>query len=310
MIGITLGDPGGIGIEVALKALSTFKESFLVFGNNKAIKYYSRKLNLKIPKTIKMVDIKGSFNIGKVSKTNGKIAYESIIEAIKAAKKGLCKAIVTAPINKKALHLAGFEYPGHTEIFAKNFSCQDYAMMMVSSEMRIVFLTTHVPISLLPSLLSKELIIEKVRLAAKHLRYYWDLQKPSFGILGFNPHAGDNGLFGKEEEAIIKPAIKELQEDGFDIEGPFPADSYWNFQNKDCTIALYHDQGMIPFKMKSYGEGVNVTIGLPVPRTSPDHGTAFNIVGEGVANPNSMRKAIELAVKMANVDIPDSNILS
>ncbi len=310
MIGITLGDPGGIGIEVALKALSTYRKSFTVFGNKEAIKYYSQKLNLKIPETVKIVDIKGNFNMGKVSKTNGRIAYESIIEAIKAAKKGLCEGIVTAPINKKALHLAGFEYPGHTEIFAKNFSCGNFAMMMVSPEMKIVFLTTHLPLSSISLSLSKELIIEKVRLAGKHLKFYWDLRQPSFGILGLNPHAGDNGLFGREEEEIIKPAIRELQEEGFNIEGPFPADSYWNSQSKDCTIALYHDQGMIPFKMKSYGKGVNVTLGLPVPRTSPDHGTAFDIAGKGIANPNSMKEAIKIAIKMADVGTSDINILS
>ncbi len=301
MIGITLGDPGGIGIEVAFKALSDYKESLTVFGNQKAIKYYSQKLNLKIPEAVKIVDIKGNFNMGKVSKKNGRIAYVSIVKAIKAAKEGSLSGIVTAPINKKALHLAGFEYPGHTEIFAENFSCKNFAMMMVSSGMKIVFLTTHLPLSSIPLLLSKELIIEKVRLAEKHLRDFWDLRRPSFGILGLNPHAGDNGLFGNEEKEIIIPAVKELQEEGFDIEGPFPADSYWNSQSKDCTIALYHDQGMIPFKMKNYGKGVNVTIGLPVPRTSPDHGTAFDIVGKGVANPGSMKEAIKIAVKMANV---------
>lgn len=301
MIGITLGDPGGIGIEVAFKALSDYKESLTVYGNQKAIKYYSQKLNLKIPKAIKIVDVKGNFSMGEVSKENGRIAYKSIVKAIKAAKEGYLSGIVTAPINKKALHLAGFEYPGHTEIFAENFSCENFAMMMVSSGMKIVFLTTHLPLSSIPLLLSKKLIIEKVRLAEKHLRDFWNLNRPSFGILGLNPHAGDNGLFGSEEKEIIVPAVKELQEEGFDIEGPFPADSYWNSQSKDCTIALYHDQGMIPFKMKNYGEGVNVTIGLPVPRTSPDHGTAFDIVGKGIANPGSMKEAIKIAVKMANV---------
>ena len=310
MIGITLGDPGGIGTEVALKAISTYRKSFTLFGNKKAIKYYSQKLDLKVPETVKVFDIKGDFDIGKISKTNGRIAYRSIMEAIKAAKEGLCEGVVTAPINKKALHLAGFNYPGHTEIFAENFSCSNFAMMMVSSEMRIVFLTTHIPLSSLPSLLSKELIIEKVHLAEKHLKFYWNLQRPSFGILGLNPHAGDNGLFGREEEEIIKPAVKELQEKGFNIEGPFSADSYWSSQSKDCTIALYHDQGMIPFKMKSCRKGVNVTLGLPIPRTSPDHGTAFDIAGKGVANPNSMEEAIKIAIKMADVGTTNINILS
>lgn len=309
MIGITLGDPGGVGIEVVLKALSDFERDFILFGNKKALEYYMEKLGLKISKTIKIVDVKGNFSVGKVSKTNGKIAYQSIIEAIKAAKQGLCRAIVTAPINKKALHLAGFEYPGHTEIFAENFSCRDFAMMMVSDSMKIIFVTTHIPLSSVPSMISKERIIEKTKFADKYLKLYWNLRKPSFGILALNPHAGDHGLFGYEEEKIIEPAVKELQEEGLDVEGPFPADTYWNSRNKDCTIALYHDQGMIPFKIKNYGKGVNVTLGLPIPRTSPDHGTAFDIAGKGVANPGSMKEAIRLAIEITNVRTSDTNIL-
>ncbi len=301
MIGITLGDPGGVGIEVTLKALSDYKGKFILFGSRKAINYYSNSLGLKIPKTTEIFDIKGNFNIGKINKSNGKIAYRSVREAIKAAKQGICKAIVTAPINKKSLHLAGYKYPGHTEIFAKEFSCKNFAMMMVSSKIKVILLTTHIPFLSIASMISKDLIIEKVLLADKYLRLYWNLKKPSFGILGLNPHAGDSGLFGKEEEKIIKPAIKELQKKGLIVDGPFPPDTYWTSQKKDCTLALYHDQGLIPFKIKSFGRGVNVTLGLPVPRTSPDHGTAFDIAGKGVADPNSMKEAIKIASRMANV---------
>ena len=310
MIGITLGDPGGIGIEVVLKALTTYEKDFILFGNREAIEYYSRELGLEVPDTIKVIDIKGTFFPGKIDKKNGEIAYNSIIEAIKFAKDGLCEGIVTAPINKKALQLAGFSYPGHTEIFAEKFLSRNFAMMMVAPEMKIVFLTTHVPLASISLLLSKELISEKVLLAQKYLKLYWGLEKPSFGILGLNPHAGDEGLFGDEEGKIIIPAIKELRKSGIDIEGPFPADSYWGFQSKDCAVALYHDQGMIPFKLKHYEDGVNVTLGLPVPRTSPDHGTAFDIAGKGIANPNSMKEAIKIALKMADVGTPDINFLS
>jgi 4-hydroxythreonine-4-phosphate dehydrogenase len=301
MIGITLGDPGGVGIEVVLKSLSDFEREFILFGNKEALSYYAKNLGLKIPENIKIVDVKGKFYVGKTSKTNGKIAYQSIIEAIKTVKMGLCKAIVTAPINKKALELAGFEYPGHTEIFAENFSSRNFAMMMVSKKMKIVFVTTHIPLASVSSAISKELIIEKVKIADRYLKRYWNLKKPSFGILALNPHAGDEGLFGHEEEKIIKPAIKELKKEGFDAEGPFPADTYWSSHKKDCTIALYHDQGMIPFKMSSCGKGVNITLGLPVVRTSPIHGTAFDIAGKGIANPGSMKEAIRLAGKLANV---------
>lgn len=301
MIGITLGDPGGIGIEVVLKSISKFKCNFTLFGSKKALLYYSKKIGINIPGKVKVIDVKGDFTVGKVSKKNGMIAYKSISKAIKAAKKGVCKAIVTAPINKKALHLAGFEYPGHTEIFAEEFSCGEFAMMMVSDKMKIVLVTTHIALSLLPSTLSEKQIVEKVRLANKSLKRYWGLTKASFGVLALNPHAGDFGLFGNEEEKVIKPAIEKLQKEGLDVEGPFPADTYWHSQEKDCTIALYHDQGMIPFKITSYGKGVNVTLGLPVPRTSPDHGTAFEITGQGVAKPDSMEEAIKMAIQMANV---------
>lgn len=310
MIGITLGDPGGIGIEVVLKALTTHERDFILFGNQKAIEYYSQELDLEVPDKAKVVDIKGDFFPGRIDRGNGEIAYKSILEAIKFAKEGLCEGIVTAPINKKALQLAGFSYPGHTEILAEKFSSGNFAMMMVAPGMKIIFLTTHVPFVSIPSLLSKELISEKVLLARRYLNLYWGLKNPSFGILGLNPHAGEEGLFGDEEERIIKPAIKELQKSGIDIEGPFPADSYWGFQSKDCTVALYHDQGMIPFKLEHHEDGVNVTLGLPIPRTSPDHGTAFDIAGKGIANPNSMKESIKIAVKMADVGTSDISFLS
>lgn len=301
MIAITLGDPGGIGIEVALKALFGVCHEVLLFGNKNAICYYSKKLNLEIPKKAKIVDVEGDFDVGKVSKANGDIAYNSLIKAIDSAKQGLCKAIVTAPINKKAFYLAGYEYPGHTEILAKEFSINKFVMMMTAPGIKITFVTSHIPFSSVPGVLSKELIKEKVLITDKYLRCYWHLEKPSIGILALNPHAGDSGLFGDEEEKIIKPAIRELEVNGINIDGPFPADTYWSTQKKDCTIALYHDQGMIPFKIKGFGKGVNITLGLPVPRTSPDHGTAFDIAGKGVANPGSMKAAINTAFEIINV---------
>jgi len=300
MIAITLGDPGGIGIEVTLKALSDFHPKVILFGNKEAITYYSKTLHLKIPKKAEIFNIEGNFDVGKISPANGKIAYKSLIKAIESAKQGLCKAIITAPINKKALHLAGYKYPGHTEILAKEFSTEKFVMMMAAPGIKVTFVTSHIPFSLISQTISKKLIIEKALISDEYLRRYWNLDKPSLGILALNPHAGDTGLFGDEEEKIIKPAIQELKEKGLDIAGPFPADTYWNSQKKDCTIALYHDQGMIPFKIKGFGKGVNITLGLPIPRTSPDHGTAFDIAGKGIANPGSMKAAIKTAFKMAN----------
>lgn len=301
MIAITLGDPGGIGIEVALKALSDIQRKVLLVGNKDAITYYSEILNLKIPEKAKIINIEGIFDVGKQSKENGKISYKSLISAIEKAKQGLCKAIVTAPINKKSLHLAGYKYPGHTEILAKEFSTEKFVMMMTTPDIKIAFVTSHIPFSLISKTISKELIKEKVLITDEYLRRYWNLKEPSMGILALNPHAGDSGLFGDEEEKIIKPAIKELKEKGLNIDGPFPADTYWNSKKRDCTIALYHDQGMIPFKIKGFGKGVNITLGLPIIRTSPDHGTAFDIAGKGIANPGSMKEAIKTAFEMTNV---------
>ncbi len=296
MIGITLGDPGGIGTEVALKALPLFDTKVILFGNKNALLYYSKILNLTLPNRTEIVDIDGEFFLGNLRKENGEIAYRSIMEGIKACKDGICDGLVTAPIHKKALALAGYNYPGHTELLAKECSIKKYAMMMVGDEMRVVFITTHIPINEVSSTISKELIIEKVELANINLRHYWNISNPSFGVLGLNPHAGDSGLFGTEEIEILEPAIEELRSRGYDIEGPFSPDTYWVKQRKDCAIALYHDQGMIPFKLKNMGRGVNMTLGLPFPRTSPDHGTAFDIAGKGVADSGSMKKAIELAI--------------
>jgi 4-hydroxythreonine-4-phosphate dehydrogenase len=301
MIGITLGDPGGIGIEVVLKALSNFNSSVILLGNKNALLYYSRKLNLRIPKKAEIKDIKGKFFEGKLCKENGDIAYRSIIEAINKCKEGICDCLVTAPINKKALNLAGYDYPGHTELLAEKFSCDRYAMMMVGDDMKVLFITTHIPIKNVTSSLTKELIKEKIKLANHNLKHYWRIPNPSFGILALNPHAGDSGLFGGEEDKIIKPAINELIDEGYNIEGPFSSDTYWVTQKKDCTVALYHDQGMIPFKMKNMGKGVNITLGLPFPRTSPDHGTAFDIAGRGIADSGSMLKAIKTAYYMSRV---------
>lgn len=301
MLGITLGDPGGIGIEVVLKALSTFNLSVVLFGNENALLYYSKKLDLRIPKKTKIVNIKGTFFEGELCKENGDIAYCSIIEAVNACKEGKCHSLVTAPINKKALNLAGFNYPGHTELLAEKFSVEKYAMMMVGEDMKVLFITTHIPIKKVASSITKELIIEKIELANLNLKHYWRIPNPSFGILALNPHAGNSTLFGMEEEEIIKPAIKELISVGYNIEGPFSTDTYWVMQKKDCTVALYHDQGMTPFKIRNMNRGVNVTIGLPFPRTSPDHGTAFDIAGKGIANADSMKRAIEIALYMSRV---------
>lgn len=301
MIGITLGDPGGIGIEVTLKAIRDSGNSFVLFGSRKAVEYYSKKLDLEIPANCSFENISGDFHVGEVNSSNGEISFKSIIRGVDALKEGRCSALVTAPVNKKALSKSGHQWPGHTELLASELGDEKVVMLMRSDVMNVIFITTHIPLKEVSSKLSKNLIIEKVELASRELKKYWDYESLHFGILGLNPHAGDGGLFGDEESKIIKPAVSELKNRGINIGGPYSADTYWREHKKDCTVALYHDQGMIPFKMASYGKGVNVTLGLSKPRTSPDHGTAFDIAGRGMADPGSMERAIETAVWMSNV---------
>lgn len=301
MIGITLGDPGGIGAEVVLKSISkNLIDRIVVIGNYKSFNYYSRKIKIPVEKNLEFINIQGKFHPGKIHRENGEISYRSIIKGINFCKQAKCDALVTAPINKKALYLAGYEYPGHTEILASEYNTTKYAMMMVSNKFRIVFATTHIPIKDVSCELSRELIREKIELAHDTLTTCWKIKEPSFGILALNPHAGDNGIIGREEKEIIIPVIETLKKEGYDVDGPFPSDTYWIQHKKDCTLCMYHDQGMTPVKSMEAEKAVNVTAGLPYPRTSPDHGTAFDIQGKGVADPTSMKKAIKMVQKLIN----------
>jgi len=297
-IGITLGDPGGIGPEIVLKALRVLRKDYLLIGSKVVLKYFAEKLDLPIPKA-ELVDVGGTdFTIGEDSSNNGEIAYRSLIKGIEVAKEGIVNAIVTAPLSKKGMAMAGHIYPGQTEILAEMTGSKNYGMMMVSKKLKILFVTTHIPLKDVSGVITTELLRQKIDLCMRSMKKLFKIDSPSIGVLGLNPHAGEGGYIGREEIEVIKPVIEALRRSGNNIDGPFPSDTYFSKKSADCVIAMYHDQGMIPFKIFAFDEGVNLTVGLPFIRTSPDHGTAFDIVGRGIAKPDSIISAIRLAEEL------------
>ena len=322
LIGITMGDPAGVGPELIVKLLKNKSfdfSKFIIFGSSKVLDYEFRKYKVRIPiknfSTISSVDTSKefilnfepkkfdfNFEIGKVNPNCGKLAYEAILNAIEFANRGLIKAIVTCPINKESLKLASVELIGHTEILSKKSKSNDVFMLMVNDELKVILCTIHVP--LLKAVLSlDEKLVLKTIIAANKACYNFGIKSPRIGVAGLNPHAGENGTMGDEEQIFIKPAIQEAINSGLNVSGPFSPDIIFSLAREkkfDIVVSLYHDQGLIPFKYFGVGNGVNITIGLPFVRTSPDHGTAFDIAGKGIADPNSLFKAISYAEKMIN----------
>jgi len=210
---------------------------------------------------------------------------------------------VTAPLSKDAISRAGYRFPGHTEFIAERTGAESYAMMMVAGDLRVGLVTAHVPIAEVPSRITEAAILDKLRVIQRTLRQDFSIAEPTIAVLGLNPHAGDGGVIGKEEKEIITPALKTAQQGGMHVVGPLPADGFFATDldsGYDAVLAMYHDQGLVPFKALAFDRGVNFTAGLPIVRTSPDHGTAYNIAGQGVADVGSMRSAIELAVEVAS----------
>ena len=333
IIGITMGDPAGIGPEVVVKALldKKVRQSCrpLVFGSYDIIfstaKGLLRKVNVR--KTTWVEDIKDSeecinvfdctrFNHtkvrpGKITRLSGRMAADCVIYAVQFALSYQIDAMVTAPLSKKGLHLAGYDFPGHTEFLAYLTATQKFAMMFVSDKYKVILVTTHLALSQVASAISKKQILEKIILAEETLKKYFGIKKPKIGVCALNPHAGEEGIFGTEEKKFISPAIKSAQKMGIKAFGPYPADTIFSVppsarlslsprlsQGFDCIVAMYHDQGLIPLKMAGLGNAVNVTIGLPIIRTSPDFGTALDIAGKGIADPKGMVNAILLAAQM------------
>ncbi|HAR62655.1 MAG TPA: 4-hydroxythreonine-4-phosphate dehydrogenase PdxA [Candidatus Margulisbacteria bacterium] len=322
IIGITMGDGAGIGPEVIVKTFNradTFKDCIpVVIGDYQVIeKAIDKFLRVPIavhsvksiydisqkPYVLNILDLENLKNssivFGQINSETGKASAEYVIKAIELALAGDIDAIVTAPISKYAIQKAGFKYDGHTEILAEKTKTANYAMAFFSEKINVTLVTTHIPLSKVAEQINKNLLFDKIYLAYNALLNL-GIKTPKIAVAGLNPHAGESGLFGKEEEESIVPAIKQAQHLGIKISGPFPADTLFtanNLKYYDMFIAMYHDQGLIPVKMLAFDSAVNVTLGLPIIRTSVDHGTAFDIAGKGIANPSSMIEALKLATR-------------
>ena len=317
-IAITLGDPNGIGPEVVLKSLldaRLFKYiDPVLIGNAEILRDLADRLGLHELRAqvvqdpneasdalgILNVDIedKTQVKFGEITREGGLVSMKSVEKAIALCMEKKVDAMVTAPISKEAIALAGYSNKGHSGFIAKNTNSSNYTMMMVADILRVGLVTEHVPLRDVPNLITQDAILEKVRIMSRTLMNDFAIERPRIAMLGLNPHAGDGGYLGTEEQDIITPAIKRCCEDGHLVFGPFAADGFFaisSYRNYDAVLAMYHDQGLIPFKTLAFGSGVNYTAGLPIVRTSPDHGTAFNIAGKGMASPDSMRSALYLA---------------
>jgi len=306
-IGITIGDPAGIGPEVTLKALNDLQlpnHAVKLFGSRTIWTRVAEQLHLSIPYEIVDIPTPVDIKIGHPSAAAGKLSYSAFIAAVDAAIRGTIRGLVTAPINKYSWYLSNIHYAGHTDLLAKLTHVPHYAMLMMSPKIRVTLVTTHIPIHAVANALTPAAIIEKVKLTHTFLTHYLSISTPHSAVLGLNPHAGDRGIIGDEELRIILPAIEELQQLGYHVSGPHPADSYFARHTADAIIAMYHDQGLIPVKLTSLGRAINVTLGLPFIRTSPDHGTAYEIAGRGIADHRSMLEAIKLCYEWSQKGSP------
>jgi 4-hydroxythreonine-4-phosphate dehydrogenase len=307
-IAITLGDANSISPEITIKALNFLnlpKENVILIANKNIFEYYKEHYNLSLLTDYEIIDIpysKNDIEIGKETKKSGEFAFNALKMACILANKGGIDAIVTAPVSKNALHLAGHNYSGQTEIIEKYIAKQNQAaeMLFVCEKFNVMLLTRHIALKDVPAFIKKDFIVEKTKRLVNSLTMQLNIRNPKIAICALNPHSGENGLFGNEEILEIIPAVNELKSMGIDINGPFPSDSLFSKCTSnyyDCYIAMYHDQGLIPIKLLERDNCVNTTIGLDVLRTSPAHGTAFDIAGKNIANENSMINAIKLAIK-------------
>jgi len=248
------------------------------------------------------------FERGKVTPAAGRAAYDAIVSAVADARSGAIDAIATAPINKEAFAEAGIPWPGHTDLLAHLTGARRVAMMFYADTLRVVLATVHVPLRDVPSILTQARLEDTIELTAAELPRFGH-PSPRLAVAGLNPHAGEHGLLGREEDDVLRPAIAACVGRGVDVRGPFPADTLFNRAMKgefDAVVACYHDQGLIPVKLVAFGRAVNVTLGLPIIRTSVDHGTAFDIAGRGVADPSSLIEAVRLAARLATFRAADA----
>lgn len=306
-IGITIGDPNGIGPEVVLKSVNdpiieSLCES-VVYGTEKVLRKATLSTGLCIESEIAYKDDFRDFEInpGLSCAEAGKVSLFYIEQAVKDVLSKKIDAIVTAPISKESIHLAGSKYSGHTEILKELTRAKDAVMLFTGGPFRVALVTIHVALSKVPSLITKENVLNVIKICSWELKQKFHIPKPRIVVCGLNPHAGEAGAFGREDIEEIKPAVESAKKGGINIEGPLPADTVFYSASRgscDLVIAMYHDQGLAPFKMLAFDSGVNVTLGLPIVRTSPDHGTAFDIAWKGIAKPESMINSIRLAVEL------------
>ncbi|OAM96283.1 4-hydroxythreonine-4-phosphate dehydrogenase [Pelosinus fermentans] len=325
ILGITMGDAAGIGPEIIVKALAA-KEIYeiarpVVFGDKKIMERAIGIVGADVTcqsvqdvalagRTYGIIDVVDLDNLpldlpfAQVDGRAGKAAYEYIEKAVVYALKAQIHAIVTAPLNKEALNLGGCHYPGHTEILGALSGQKDYSMMLVGGALKVIHVTTHVPLRKACDLVKKDRVLRVIRLADDTLKMM-GIEKPRIAVAGLNPHSGEHGLFGTEDELEIAPAVDAAKEMGMDVTGPVPPDTVFYQaairERFDIVVVMYHDQGHIPIKVLGFETGVNVTVGLPFIRTSVDHGTAFDIAGKGIADGKSMTESLLLGAKMAKV---------
>jgi 4-hydroxythreonine-4-phosphate dehydrogenase len=319
-LAVTMGDPGGVGPEIIVKAVSSpqVRECCtpIIIGDRivmeEALRLIDPVLKLGIigtpeesrpsSKAIELIDLHllRDFAKGGASPDGGRASAGYIREATELALLKKVDGIVTAPISKEALKMAGMKWPGHTEMLAGLTSTEDYAMMLAGGPLRVILVTIHTSLRSVPDKISKDNVLRTIRLAKKACSMM-GIERPRIGVAGLNPHAGEAGIFGREEIEQIIPAVKDAEREGIQASGPFPPDTIFHKAYKgefDIVVCMYHDQGLIPLKMIAFERGVNVTVGLPIIRTSPDHGTAYDIAWKGIADPSSMIEAITLAARL------------
>lgn len=321
-IGITAGEVSGIGPEVVLKSLVAKKLlrrcQPIIIGPLEVLRTTAESLGIEVSleeyasgrslfpgdyvPVIDVGEIKArDFKFGEPTKLGGKSALEAIIAGAQLAQAGVVRALVTAPVSKKAINASGHPFRGHTEFLATLTGSRKFAMMFVSPRLKIALVTTHLPLKDVAGNITSKTISEKLRLTIKALELYFGIKEPRIGVCALNPHAGEQGLLGEEERKVITPVIRRFKRSGHSVEGPFPADTIFsedNLKRFDAFLAMYHDQGLIPLKRGGVGRSVNVTLGLPFVRTSPDFGCAFEIAGKGIADATGMTEAINLAIDM------------
>lgn len=321
VIGITAGDINGVGYEIIMKTLADNRIyddcTIVIYGSPKVAGYHRKALNtpnINLNVVKDMADLQPNrvnmFNVsdenvkvelGKSTVIAGQCSASALNYAVKDLQNGNIDILVTAPINKNNINEAGFNFPGHTEFLAESFGVDDVLMFMVSDELKIGVVTGHVPVNKVSENITVEKILQKLRLINSSLSVDFVIRKPRIAVLGLNPHSGDNGVIGDEEQKVIIPALGEAEKEGITCFGPYPADGFFAaglYKNFDAVLAMYHDQGLIPFKVIAGAKGVNFTAGLPIVRTSPDHGTAYDIAGKNIADETSFREALYTAVQV------------